>query len=131
MAALFAPSIPGMSSDSSMPPAPGESPLSGGGPLSALAALLGGRPKQGTNTTGDKMAQVVQLLREISREDPRIGALTSEALRVLIEGGTSSMIPRAPMGAPMAGQGPGPMASMMGGAGGGVPPMGSPGGMIV
>ena len=91
-----------------------------------LAMMLGGM-RQKPETSGDKMARVVQLLREISREDPRIGMLTSEALRVLIEGGTSALIPKAPM----AGQGPGPMAPIAGGAGGGIPPMGSPGGMIV
>ncbi len=55
------------------------------------------------------MAQVVQLLREVSQSDPRLSMITSEALRVLIEGGQSRIPPPPPMAGP---GGPGPMGAM-------------------
>ena len=113
----FAPPIPGVSQTS------GESPSSLG-PMEMIATMMGMRQKP--EATGDKLAQVIQLLREIAKEDPRIGLLTSEAMRVLMEGGASQLVPRTPV----AGS-PGPTASYLNqGVGGGTPPMGGPGGVI-
>ena len=111
----FAPTIPGVTSTASPPP--GEM-----SPDTILAMMMGMRP-QAESASPDKMAQVVQLLREISKQDPRLGMIAGEALRVLIDG------PRPGSG------GPGPMSGGPAGAPntfGSAPslPIGGPGGML-
>ena len=71
--------IPGLTGTAA--PIPGATPS----PMEALARLLGQRTG-GQTSTVDKMAQVVQLLREISKGDPRLAELAGDALRLLIEG---------------------------------------------
>ena len=113
----FAPVIPGVTSTATPPP-------NGMSPDTLIAMMMGMRP-QGGNASPDKMAQVVQLLREISKQDPRLGMIAGEALRVLIDGpqpgpgGPSPMMSGGPAGAPlgMPGQAPGL-------------PIGGPGGML-
>lgn len=109
----FTPPVPGMTKTEGVSPA-------GASPMSLLSMLMGNRP-QGDQTAGDKMAQVVQLLREVAKTDPKIGMVAGEALRVLIEGPSALAGTSGPPG-PTA---PGPA---MGGAPGGMPMMG-PGGM--
>lgn len=82
-------------------------------PMQMVAMMMGSRPSQPDSTT-EKMSMIVQLLREVSKEDPRLAALTSDALSLLLEGpsGVGGGTPTAPAG-------PGTPGSMM--------PMGSPG----
>ena len=83
-------------------------------PMGRLSMAMGRAP-QAPSSIGDKMAQVVQLLREIAQSDPRLAMLTGGALKALTEGPPMGPPPPSmPMGGP--GGGPaGPMAAMMGG----------------
>lgn len=100
----FAPVIPGLTRT--------EGPESSGDVFDMLSMLLGKGQKEPAVT--DKMAQVVQLLREIAQEDPRIAPIAGDALRALIEG------PPPFLRGSVAGQGPaGPAVSSV--------PMGGPG----
>jgi len=99
------------------PPIPGVSSTEGMtsdamDPMTMLAMALGTRP-QSQEGSVEKMAQVVQLLREIAKEDPRIGAMASDALNALLQG------PAQPPSGPPPGGGAGPQ--MMGGPGGAIP----------
>lgn len=104
----FAPVIPGLTRT--------EGPEPPGDPLDLLSVLLGMGKKDGV--VEDKMAQVVQLLREIAREDPRIAPIAGDALRALLEGPPPFL--RGPGGA----QGP---AGLMAASA----PMGGPGGTSI
>ena len=99
----FAPVIPGFTRT--------EGPEPPGDPMAMLSVLLGLGKKEGQ--VEDKMARVVQLLREIAQEDPRIAPIAGDALRALIEGpppflrGSGSAqgpagptVPSAPLGGP-------------------------------
>lgn len=104
----FAPAVPGLTKTEGL--APGTPP----NPMALLAMLLGQRPTA-PDTTTEKMAQVIQLLRELGKEDPKIAGLTGEALRLLISGPPAAA--RPPMPVPSGGPG----------GGMGVPLVGSPG----
>ena len=108
----FAPPVPGLTASQGVTPGTAS-------PMSMLAMLLGQKSPP-PDTTQEKMSQVVQLLREVAKSDPRIGMIASEALRVLIEG---------PPGRLGASQPPGAGGPTMGGpsAGGGGMPPGMPG----
>lgn len=108
----FAPVVPGLTGGNG--PAP-----NGMRPEEMLSVMMGQRNPTGFGGSPDKMAQVVQLLREISKEDPRIGFLAGDALRLLLEG--PQMFARTPGGASMASGAGGP------GAGGPSLPIGGPG----
>lgn len=73
-----APVVPGMTATQGM--VPGQVP-----PLALLAMLMGNRPQQ-EDTTGALMEQVIRLLEQIGRKDPRVAPITGEALKVLREG---------------------------------------------
>jgi len=79
-------------------------------PMQMVAMMMGMAPGK-KDTTIDKMAKVVQLLREVSKEDPRIALLANDALKLLVEGPQS--------GPPTAGGSPGRAVSPI--------PMGGPG----
>lgn len=104
-----APVIPGMTKTEGI--APG-----GMSPMQMVAMMLGQRPAPVDSTT-EKMATIVQLLREVSKEDPKLGMLASDALRLLIEGPTGS-------------QGGSPVAQAPPGGPGSIIPMGGPGGTM-
>ena len=89
------------------------------GAMQMLAMLMGNKGPQQDSTT-EKMDMIVKLLRELSKEDPKIAMLTSEALRVLIDGGKSLL------GSGM-NQPPKPGSPQPGGS----IPVGGPGGMGV
>src|SRR3990167_6801828 len=110
----FAPPVPGLTASQGVTP-------DSASPMSMLAMMLGQKSPP-PDTTQEKMSQIVQLLREVSKSDPRIGMIASEALRVLLEG---------PPGRSGASQPPGPGGPMVGGpsAGGGGMPPGMPPGM--
>lgn len=81
------------------PPIPGvtrtDAPLTGPkSPMEMIATMLGARQQTQTGSA-EKMAQVVQLLREVAREDPRLAELVGGALRVLIEGPSAGLGPGA------------------------------------
>ena len=101
-----------------MPPTPG---AGGTDPLTMLAMAMGTRPPTpGAGTqmgTGDKMAEVIQLLRRIMDEDPRVKPLAAGALQMLVQG------PPPSSGAP---PGSGPMLPPGGGPAGP-----APGGMLM
>jgi hypothetical protein len=73
----FAPPIPGVTESAGVGP-------EGMGPMQMLAMMMGQQAEP--DATTEKMAQVVQLLREIGKTDPRLGMLATDALRVLVEG---------------------------------------------
>ena len=83
-------------------------------PMQMLAMMMGKSPDD-TESSSEKMSKVVQLLREVSKEDPRIALIASEALRVLIDGGKSMLgsggqqrpMPPAPQGGAVPVGGPG------------------------
>lgn len=108
----YAPAVPGLTGGDGFP-------AGGVPPMSAVAMLMGDRPTP-PDTTTEKMARVLQLLREIAKEDPRQAMLASDALKLLIEGPGAGGPPQQP-GPAMPGGGPMP---------GGVLPLGGPGGMI-
>lgn len=108
----YAPSIPGISGGEGFPAG-----LQGAPPMSAVAMMMGDRPTPPDPTT-DKMAKIVQLLREVSKEDPRLALLASDALKLLIEGPSTGPGGQGPV---MPGSGPMP---------GGKLPYSGPGGMI-
>lgn len=99
----YAPAVPGLTEGDG-------AALGGMSPMQMVAMLMGTKP-DGVDSTTEKMAKVVQLLREVSKEDPRIALIASDALRLLIEGPTAMP----------AGQGPGAGSSL---------PVGGPGAMI-
>lgn len=71
-------------------------------PLQMIALLMGLRPEPETSAA-DKIEQVIRLLREVAREDPRIGFLANDALRLLVEGpalmrGSPGWTPPTPVG---------------------------------
>lgn len=74
----FAPPIPGMTGGEGT--APGQAD-----PMQMVAMMLGMSPA-GKDTTTEKMSKVVQLLREVAKEDPRISSLVTDALKLLVEG---------------------------------------------
>jgi len=74
----FAPAVPGFTS--------GAGPLPGKPSPDAMLAMLMGRNPPQAQSTGDKMSQVVQLLREIGQQDPRLAFLTGDVLNRLISG---------------------------------------------
>ena len=86
-------------------------------PIQMMAMLMGNQPPK-TDSTMEKMEQIVRLLREVSKSDPKIAMLTSEALRVLVDGGKSLL-----------GSGPGTPQKPGAPSPGGSIPMGGPGGM--
>lgn len=97
----------------SAPPIPGvtrtEGTLPGEGmdAVTRLATLMGLRGvSQKPSSSPEKMAQVVQLLREIAKEDPRLAEMAGGALRALIEGPSAGQAVR-PIG------GPGEVAGLM------------------
>ena len=104
----FPPVIPGLTSGEGTSPGAMD-------PMQMVAMMMGQNPPQNGSST-EKMSQVIQLLREIAKEDPRIGLLANDALRLLVEGPQSG--PQA-MPAPPSGAGPMPGGSI---------PMGGPGG---
>jgi len=132
----YAPPIPGVSRTEGMPPGmpptglqngnsdpdidggagiPGSGSPGGLDPMTMLALALGTRPQGTQMGSGDKMAQVVQLLREVAESDPRIGSIASGALQVLIQGPPGGAAPPGqppipPGGAPM---GPAPGGMVM------------------
>lgn len=76
--------IPGSS-----PPIPGITATNGVnsdmlGPMALMMLMKGMNP--GEDTTARKIEQVIALLREIGRDDPRIGPLIADSLRLLVEG---------------------------------------------
>src|SRR3989304_1845750 len=75
-------------------------------PMQMVAMMMGSRPTPEDSTT-EKMGKIVQLLREVSRDDPRIAALATDALRLLIQGPESGAAGGGP-----AGQGPAGMPSV-------------------
>ena len=112
MPAGFTPPVPGLTESSGVTP-------DTMGPMGMLAMMMGKSPQP--DATQDKMAQVVQLLREIAKSDPRAGMIASDALRVLIEGpppmGGAS--PPPGLGSPtMGGPPPGPGGMLAGSPGG-------------
>ena len=113
MAQGAAPVIPGLSQTSGLSP-------DAVSPMQMVAMMLGDKPG-GQDSTTEKMAMIVQLLREVSKEDPRLSMLTSDALRLLIEG-PSGQEGGGPV-APGPGGGPGSMMSPSS-----VVPIGGPGG---
>lgn len=96
-----APVMPGFSQTSGLSP----DSIS---PMHMVSMMMGMRPGQPDSTT-EKMATIVQLLREVSKEDPRLAMLTSDALKLLLEG-------------PSSGQAGAPVSP--------VPPNGTPGSII-
>lgn len=74
----YAPAIPGLTGGNGLSPASMN-------PMQLVAMLMGDSPASSDSTT-EKMAKIVQLLREVSKEDPRISLLASDALRLLVEG---------------------------------------------
>lgn len=111
----MAPPIPGVTGTQGVSP-------SDAGPKDMLSMVLGMQPGLQMGAT-DKMAQVVQLLREIAKDDPRQGMFASQALEML----TSGPPPGGPGKPP--GAMPPPMPSPQGMANGG-PLMGGPGGAV-
>lgn len=107
----FAPPIPGVTESDGVGSA-------GMGPMQMLAMMMGRQAQPDAAT--EKMAQVVQLLREIGKSDPRLGMMATEALKVLVEG------PPPPMGGTPQPSGVG--GPVMGGPQGGGQMQGSPGG---
>ena|SRR3990167_3312030 len=95
----FAPPIPGVSETDGMSP----DMLS---PMAMMMMATG--MDSGKDTTARKMEEVIRLLKEIGQSDPRIGTLTADALKLLIEGpsatagqgGPPGMPPPAPAGGP-------------------------------
>jgi len=81
--------------------------------------MMGQRNPTSFQSSPDKLAMVVQLLREVAREDPRIGFLAGDALRLLLEG--PQLFNRTSGGAQMTSGASGP------GAGGPSLPLGGPG----
>lgn len=73
----MAPPIPGITESSGVSPG-------GMGPMQMLAMMMGKQAQP--DSAVEKMATVVQLLREIGRSDPRLGMLAAEALKSLTEG---------------------------------------------
>lgn len=71
------PIVPGLTQGDG--PAPGSLK-----PDEMLAMMMGNKPQM--SGSPDKMAQVVQLLREIATGDPRMGSIAGEMLRVALEG---------------------------------------------
>lgn len=92
----FGPPIPGMTR--------GDGPLPGSktSPMEMLAMMMG-MNRQTPDSAVDKMAKVVQLLREVSVQDPRIAAIAGGALRALLEG---PPVPRSPIPGQPPGSGP-------------------------
>lgn len=107
----FAPVVPGVTS--------GAGPPTSLRPEEMLSLMMGQRNPTSFQSTPDKLALVVQLLREVSKEDPRIGFLAGDALRLLLEG--PQMFNRTSGGPGMTSGASGP------GAGGPSMPMGGPG----
>lgn len=103
---MMAPAIPGLTEGNGTSPGA----IS---PMQMVAMMMGMRPSQPDSTT-EKMATIVQLLREVSKEDPRLSALTSDALNLLLEGPSGGG-----SGSPTTSAGPGMPGSML--------PMGGPG----
>lgn len=107
----FPPIVPGLTAgDGSAPGAMS--------PTERVAMLMGMRPQR-PDTTTEKMAQIIQLMREVAKQDPRIGGLVADALRVLVEGappGGQGPAPATPIGGPA--QAPS-LAAPMGGMGAG------------
>lgn len=104
MPPTYAPQVPGVSDGNGFPAGQGGVP-----PMSAVAMMMGDRPTPPDSTT-EKMSQIVQLLREVSKEDPRLAMLASDALKLLIEGPSAGppggmQGPGGPGGAPMPGGG--------------------------
>ena len=108
----FAPVVPGLTGGAGMSP-------SGMRPEEMLSMMMGQKNPMTLQSTPDKLAMVVQLLREVSKEDPRIGFLAGDALRMLLEGPQG--FNRTPGGAQMSSGASGP------GAGGPSLPIGGPG----
>lgn len=98
----YAPAVPGLTAGEGVAPSAMD-------PLQIVAMMMGKNPD--STSTADKMAQVVQLLREVSKEDPRIALLASDALRLLIEGPTTgaTAAPGPVSGSPQAPGAPGGM----------------------
>lgn len=111
----YAPPVPGVTSGEGFPAGANGPP-----PMSAVAMMMGERPTPPDSTT-EKMSQIVQLLREVSKEDPRLAMLASDALKLLIEGPSAG----GPQGMPQGPAGPGGMPMP-----GGKLSMPGPGGMI-
>ena len=91
------PVIPGLTKTEGLPPGPPTDPMT-------MLSVLMGRP-QAPDTSTEKMARVVQLLREIAKQDPRIGMLASDALRMLITGPPTWQRPAQQLGPGSAGPG--------------------------
>lgn len=81
-------------------------------PDEMLAMLMGNRP-QGSGSP-DKMAQVVQLLREIAASDPRIAPIAGEMMKVALEGPPRFAQTNQGGLPPVAGGGPSTSSPMMG-----------------
>ena len=92
----YAPPIPGLTKTDGVAP---------GDPMGTVAMLMGENPG-GADSTTEKMSKVIQLMREVSKEDPRIAVLVNDALRLLTEGQGQA----GPGGSPVMNAGP-PMGS--------------------
>lgn len=88
----YAPPIPGLTKTDGIAP---------GDPMGTVAMLMGQNP-EGQDSTTEKMAKIIQLMREVSKEDPRSAVLVNDALRLLIEGSSSP----GPGGGPVMQAGP-------------------------
>lgn len=75
----FAPPVPGMTNTNGMSAGAVD-------PMTMTAVMMGNRQPDGPSSVGDKMQQVVQLLREVAQADPRLSMLVGGALQMLMEG---------------------------------------------
>lgn len=82
----YAPAVPGLTSGNGAAP-------DAMSPMQIVAMMMGQRPDAEADSTTEKMAKIVQLLREVSKEDPRIAMIASDALRLLIEGPSQGASP--------------------------------------
>ena len=92
----FAPAVPGVTSTNGLSP-------SSVSPMQMVAMMMGQRP-QGEDSTTEKMSKIIQLLREVSKDDPRVAMLANDALRLLVEGpqsGPGNMGGASPSPGPM------------------------------
>lgn len=85
-----------------------DAPSTGKDLIAAMVSKMSGQPPGPRMTSGDKVAQAVQLLREAAQEDLRIAPLVNGAIQALVTGGGPGAPGQPPT--PMI-QGPTPQAS--------------------